>query len=306
MPPASNSVRRARPLLGTFVEIEVHGAAPATVEAAIEAAFGTIARVHDLMSFHKPESDLGRLNRLAGAKPVRVDLWTLQVLRTAMDLHRCSGGAFDVTVAPFLQQMGLLPGKDDKGPLIPTRMDASKEEDIELLPDRRVRLTSADTRIDLGGIAKGFAVDRAIETLRSHGIAGALINAGGDLAAFGPYPWHIGIRDPRDPRHLLCRVELRNAAIASSGGCFDPFGSSEPIGTAVIDSRSRTPAREIAGTTVRASSCMLADALTKVMMVRGCSAHAVLTHYAADAMLVFADGAVRMTRSFEGAVRHAA
>jgi FAD:protein FMN transferase len=304
LPTASNSVRRARPLLGTFVEIEVHGTPTEDMDAAIEDAFTAIARVHALMSFHEQDSDVGRLNRLARTKPVTIDVWTLRVLRTAMDLQLCSAGAFDVTVASVLQEIGLLPSHGDEPPLA-ARKSASTEA-IELMPDQRVRFSCPSTRIDLGGIAKGFAVDRAIEALRSHGVSSALVTAGGDVAAFGPHPWRVGIRDPRDPRHLLCRVELRNAAIASSGASFDPFESTEPIGTAVIDPRSCTAVREIAGATARASSCMMADALTKVLMVRGCSADAVLAHHGADAMLVFADGGVRMTRSFERAARRAA
>src|SRR4029077_1336107 len=109
MYPAANSVRRARPLLGTFVEIAAAGTAPARMVPAIEAAFAAVARVHALMSFHAPDSDVSRLNRVAPTGAVTVDPWTFQVLATAVALHRRSAGIFDIAVAPVLQARRLLP-----------------------------------------------------------------------------------------------------------------------------------------------------------------------------------------------------
>ena len=109
MQAAPDDLRRARPLLGTFVEISASGAASADMEDAIEAAFGAVARVHRLMSFHDRGSDVSRLNRKAKAGAVAVDPWTFEVLAIAQDLHRRSGGAFDIAVAPVLQGLGLLP-----------------------------------------------------------------------------------------------------------------------------------------------------------------------------------------------------
>jgi thiamine biosynthesis lipoprotein len=104
---AAADIRRARPLLGTFVEITA-AHAPA-LEAAVEAAFAAVATVHRLMSFHEPDSDVGRLNRHAAADAVRIHDWTYEVLEVALDIHHCSGGTFDITVAPALQALGLLP-----------------------------------------------------------------------------------------------------------------------------------------------------------------------------------------------------
>jgi FAD:protein FMN transferase len=117
---ASDSIRRARPLLGTFVEIEVAGAAKSDKNAAIDAAFDAISLVHRLMSFHEPESDVSRFNREARVRPTQVHAWTFQVLEAAIEMHRRSSGVFDVAVAPALQAMGLLPsgircdGADDR------------------------------------------------------------------------------------------------------------------------------------------------------------------------------------------------
>jgi thiamine biosynthesis lipoprotein len=273
MQPAFVSARRARPLLGAFVEITAEGGSRSDLDAAIDGAFQAVADVHRLMSPHEPESDVSRLNREASARAVSIHPWTYEVLRMASELHEASGGTFD---------MG--------------------GQAVELLADHRVRLGSTEARIDLGGIAKGFAVDRAIERLHDRGVSRGIVNAGGDLGAFGIDPHLIHIRDPRDPRLVLGHVEVRNEALASSGGHFDPFRSSEVEVTAVIDPRTREPARSGGGVTVRAPSCMVADALTKVIMVGGEPAAALLASYDASALLVSADGHVQVTPNWPGAL----
>src|SRR5262245_42143107 len=100
MTPVSGSARRARPLLGTFVDIAVAGAPRDVLDAEVESAFEVVAEVHRLMSAHDPESDVGRLNRSAAARAVSVHPWTYQVLEAALELHRRSVGIFDVAVAP--------------------------------------------------------------------------------------------------------------------------------------------------------------------------------------------------------------
>jgi len=300
---ACDSIRRARPLLGTFVEIVAAGAAPDEMNRAVAAAFAAVAEVHDLMSFHAAGSDVSRLNAQAWTAAVCVHPWTFQVMHTAADLHARSAGVFDVAIAPVLEDLGLLPRPSGGG--VSASGDLATAQAIELLPGHRIRFRQPDVRIDLGGIAKGFAVDRAIDVLRVHGIPAALVNAGGDLAAFGPSPHNVDIRDPRSPDRLICRVGLRNRAMASSGSCFDPFGSIVTA-SAIIDPRNRKPARAIAGVTVCAPCCVLADALTKVVMVAGASADALLDRYQAAAFVVLSDGSVQVTREFESGVRLAA
>ena len=280
MRPAFASARRARPLLGTFVEITAAGASRSDLDAAIDGAFQAAADVHRLMSPREPGSDVSRLNREASGRAVSVHPWTYEVLRVAVELHEASGGVFDVTVPTH--EMG---GRD-----------------VELLPGHRVRRGRREARIDVGGIAKGFAVDRAVDCLRDHGVPQGVVNAGGDLGAFGPDPHVIHIRDPRDPRFVLCHVELRNGALASSGGFFDPVQSSGAGVTGVIDPRTRTAARGVRGATVRAPSCVVADALTKIVMVLGEPAASLLAHYGANALFVSAPGHVYVTGDWHGDV----
>ena len=319
----NSGIQRARPLLGTFVEISAFGAPAAELEAAVEAAFGAIAEVHRLMSFHEPSSDVSRVNRDAFAKAVEVDPWTFQVLETALELHRRSGGIFDITTAAALQRLGLLPddavlgnqrcGIDaNPNPLLAFSTESAKRgfalacAGIDLLPNCRVRLQSADIRIDLGGIAKGFAVDCAIDILKERRIPAALVNAGGDLAAFGHGSHPIHIRDPRDPKRVLCEIELRGEALATSGPRFDPFHASEIASPAIIDPRTQTSAALVIGATVRAQTCMIADALTKLVMIAGEGASALLNHYSAKALMISSEAGVSLSLGFQGGLNYEA
>jgi thiamine biosynthesis lipoprotein len=283
-----NMIRRARPLLGTFVEITIDGAAPDASERAIDAAFAAIAQAHALMSYHEPASDVGRLNR-AAARPVVVHDWTLQVVRAAIELGARSSGLFNIAVAPVLEDLGLLPQVSRICSPERPRIDDA----VELMPGCRVRLRRPDVRIDLGGIAKGFAVDRAVGVLRAHRIRSGIVNAGGDLFGFGPDPHPIHIRDPRNPAALSLCVMVRNQALATSGPRFDPFHGRATADCAVIDPRDGTTVRGAPGVTVRAMSCMVADALTKVVMIDGEEAGDLLEHYGASAMLTTVGGEIR-------------
>src|SRR5271165_5325036 len=150
---ASDRLRRAKPLLGTFVEIEAAGAAPSQMAAAIDAAFEVVGRVHALMSFHAHDSDVSRLNREAYLRPTEVHAWTFAVLHAAVEMNRRSNGIFDIAVAPALQIIGLLPRPDDHPAIA---MQARSIDAIELGEGQAVRFRDRDVMIDLGGIAKGF------------------------------------------------------------------------------------------------------------------------------------------------------
>jgi thiamine biosynthesis lipoprotein len=287
MRPASASACRARPLLGTFVEISADGASPAAVHRAVDAAFHAVARIHRLMSVHEAGSDLSRLNRAEPGRATTLHPWTRAVLSAALALHTASGGLFDVTA-------GASPARGGGGP------------GFELLTRGRARRTRPGVTIDLGGIAKGFAVDRAVEALCRHGIAAGQVNAGGDLSAFGPRARAVDIRDPRRPEQPMCRIELDNAALASSAGRFDPMRANAASGSAVIDPVTALPAQAVLGATVCAPSCVIADALTKVVMNAGEAAAPVLEHYGASALFVSARGDLHVTADWKNEVRLAA
>lgn len=289
--------------MGTFVEVEVAASIASERNAAIAAAFNAVARVQRLMSFHDRESDVSRLNREAGTRPTRVDPWTFRVLEAAIEMHRRSLGIFDVAVAPLLQKTGLLPRDSDDSSARPA---VQLPGAIELLADNVVFFRSADTVIDLGGIAKGFAVDRAVEAMRSFDIEGGLVNASGDLRAFGQGTHTIHVRDPRDPSRLICQIDIANQALASTGRRFDPFESALTNDSAIIDPATRKPPTGFEGVTIQAPSCMIADGLTKVVMIAGTDAGALLKQYGAGALLVSCEGEILVSSDWHHVVHLAA
>jgi thiamine biosynthesis lipoprotein len=273
---APSETCRARPLLGTFVEITADCGSRL-----FEKAFAAVEQVHRSMSYHDPASEVSRLNRDAAREPVVVSAWTREVLREAFELAEESNGAFDPTVAPAICGLGFLPIT----PGAPRADRHASWRDIELLPRRRIRFRRA-LRIDLGGIAKGFAVDRAIDVLRAGGCGSGLVNAGGDLHAFGPRDWQIGIRDAARPSADACVVPLRNAALATSAGYFTRRRRGGRTITALVDGRTRRPVDASLSASVIAPTALIADALTKVVLVLGSGANSILLRHEASAMIL--------------------
>jgi thiamine biosynthesis lipoprotein len=272
-------LRRARPLLGTLVDIRVEAGAAARAQEAIAAAFAEIAIVHRLMSFHEAGSDLARLNRARPGEHVCVDARTAEVLQCAESLRLESTGAFDCAVADSLVGRGRLPS-----------MPATDASDVEArgpAGSAQVVVRRGAARLDLGGIAKGYAVDRAIGVLLGFGIEWALVNAGGDLRHIGTEAAEIKLRDPADPSRLVATVSVRDMALASSAsnGLSPTADAGDERGSTLIDPRCGRPLAAAVGASVIAPRCMMADALTKVVLVTGDTRHAMLEAHGASVVL---------------------
>lgn len=271
------AVRRARPLLGTRVEIAAEGLPDAELHAAVDAAFAAIERVHGLMSFQAQDSDIARLNRDAASQPVQVDAETWHVIDAALALSEHCFGTFDVTC-----------GRAVPGNARPTFRD------VELLPRHRVRFRRA-LQIDLGGVAKGYAVDRATECLRTAGARSGLVNAGGDLRVFGEEPVDVLVRAPSNPACAGASASIRDAALATTARY--PSFWRDSVAGALVDPRS-CGGEPICmrSASVRASRCLIADALAKALYLLGTGAAAALAHYGADGFLLDSDGLRRVGR----------
>lgn len=258
-------IERVRPLLGTTVSVRVECPDDTAAHRAIDAAFAAIGHVHARMSFHDADSDLSRIHAAAPGQRVTVDAQTAEVLRAAMLLSERTQGAFDVTVAAQLVAWGLLPTPHrDAAPVV-----GANWKDIDIDDEDGVRLRRR-LWIDLGGIAKGYAVDRAIDALRVHDIRHACINAGGDLRTLGEGPHLVAIAtDERHPSHYPV-LELGEASMASSSGRVFSAAGRGPH----VHGRRREGMGLSQSVSVIARKCMHADALTKVVMALGMrSAH---------------------------------
>jgi len=280
---SSIEIRRCRPLLGTFVEIAALGRNRVQIERAIKAAFRDVAKVHRLMSYHDPGSDVSHMNREAFPKSVIVHPWTWGVLEAAQQFARVSNGTFSVTVAPILAGWRYLPRQR-------YRADATATwEDIFLRKKCRVFFRRQLT-IDLGGIAKGFAVDRAVEVLKRNGVRAGIVNAGGDLRVFGSASQLVHVRHPAQPQRAAGAVRLRERAMATSGIYFARPKSRCRCRSPIVDARSRRAVCDFISVTVAAANCMTADALTKIVFALREQAAPLLARYAADALLLEQNG----------------
>jgi thiamine biosynthesis lipoprotein len=261
--------------MGTLVHVSARGRSRAQVQCAMDAAFAAIELVDRLMSFHAADSELTRLNRHAARRAHKVHPWTYAVLRRALRLAAHSNGLFDVAVGADLVREGLLPCPDLPGPS-PT----ATWRDIRLLPHHRVAY-ARPMLMDLGGIAKGFAVDRAIHALLRAGCIRGTVNAGGDLRRYGPQPELIHVRW-RDA--ALPLAYLRCGAIATSGpSTVLPGRLAQPIGH-IVDPRSRGLWPSDGAVSVAAPTCTLADALTKIAALAGPACQPLLARFGAQAL----------------------
>jgi thiamine biosynthesis lipoprotein len=247
-----------RPSLGTLVELRIEGLVALRAARACEQAFAEIATIHRLMSFHESGSDLGRLHCARAGTPVRVDARTYEVLDRALCIAAATQGRFDPTVAARQVARGLLPRPASSW----TPDPAARWHHIELVGGRKVRF-ARPLWVDLGGIAKGYAVDRAVEILVAVGATQVCVNAGGDIRVAGARSETINLRTHTGIAALPA-LEVADAAVATSAG---PFHGADGRAAAIhVNGCTRRPVDARRVVTVVASRCVVADALTKVIM----------------------------------------
>jgi thiamine biosynthesis lipoprotein len=276
--PERMTTRRCRPLLGTFVEITASGSDEERVRHSIDAAFNRIERIQNLMSVHDPDSELSQVNACALLHEVSVSDDTFSVLERGLELARESVGAFDFTIAPTLAHWNLLPAH------LLRQNTTGNWQDVKLLSGRRVRFTKP-VAIDVGGIAKGCAVDAAIEMLQSHGACSAMVNAGGDLRVFGHGPSVIHLRHPTDIHSLPHSIELQNASLATSSPSVTECKWRDRTVSHLVNPTSGRAVTGDISVTVRAQECWLADALTKVVLNAPALAEALMNKHNAEAYI---------------------
>lgn len=273
--------RRAQPWLGTLVEISIADPlGDAELMSCFNAAFARIADVHRLMSFHDPASDVSRINQAAIGESVEIHAHTYAVIRCALWIASATGGIFDVTCAPKLVEWGYLPMlAGDLPEHVPGRVS------VILQDGYRIKKTNA-AWIDLGGIAKGYAVDLAIASLRQSGIRSACVNAGGDLRAFGGTPYPVAIRHPMSPNEIALQTHLRDEALATSGTYFSRKRIDGRKCSALLNGSDSQPITSSYSASVRAPTCMLADALTKLVMASADPRHPLLAQFGVAAFIM--------------------
>lgn len=288
--------RRARPALGTLVHLEAHAADAATAAEAVTAAQAAIERVEQTLSYHRPDSELNQLHRYAARQPQTVSASTWTLLHHARELAEASAGCFDPSSIGALVRHGLRPPPPVHSALPDPH---ANWQDLELLPQQQVRFRRP-LWLDLGGIAKGYAVDCAISAMQEVGAVGGCVNAGGDLRHFGDHLLPLHVRHPANPAQLIPLGQLgASAAATSAPGWQHSDGPRQ--GQAVsplFDPQRGQPQLDSPSVTVLADHCWLADGLTKVVALQGSAAADVLAHYGAEAALFDHSGNITTSPGF--------
>jgi thiamine biosynthesis lipoprotein len=265
--------QREEAIMGTRVAVELWSEDRALAERAMDAVIAEMRRTDELMSTYKPESQLSQVNAHAHERPVQVDPDIIEVVERSFEVSRMSGGAFDITYASVgylydyrahqkptdAQIAAALPGVDYR------KVQVDREA-------HTIRFLREGVRIDLGGIAKGYAVDRAVQHLRELGIRHAMVNAGGDTRLLGDRrgkPWMVGIRDPRSAGRVVMRVPLADEAISTSGDYERYFEEDGVLYHHILVPSTGRSARGVRSATVIGPDATLTDGLSTTLFVLG-------------------------------------
>ena len=265
--------KREEAIMGTAIGVELWSDDHAAGESAIDAVMAEMHRIDRAMSPHKPDSELSRINRDAGSAPVTVSAEMARLLARARDFAQLSGGAFDITYAAVGQLY------DYRRRIRPSDAELAQAraavgwQYLELdMQARTVRFTRAGMRIDLGGFAKGHAVDNATKILRHRGIRHAMVSAGGDSRVIGDRrgrPWTIGVRDPRRPGEMAALLPLEDVSISTSGDYERYFDADGQRFHHLIDPATGKSPSGVHSVTILAEDGLTTEALAKTVFVLG-------------------------------------
>jgi len=264
--------------MGTTYSLVLYGDNRDRLEAAAEAAFEEARRLDRLLSHYRAQSDVSEINRLAAQRPVKVTPEMFRLLEACLEYSRASEGAFDITVGPLIRLWGFfkgdgrVPGRAEVAPALANVGYRRLRLDAEA---RTVRFEHPGMALDLGGIGKGYAVDRMIETLRENGISQALLSAGGSsiygLGSPGAETggWPVKIRDPRNSSRTAEELRLKDASLSTSGSYEKFFVAEGRVYSHIMDPRTGYPAQGVLAVSVVAPRTIDSEAWTKPFFVLG-------------------------------------
>lgn len=296
--------------MGTRCDIQALHPDEAFADAAIARGYAEMERVAALVTSWDERSEISRVNAGAGREAVVVSPDTLAIVKRGLWIAEQTDGAFDITVGAF---RGLWKFDQDRDGTLPT--EAEVRERLALVGWRDVQVDEAASTVKLGragmrlnveGIAKGYAVDAAVRAMRAAGLKDFLVQAGGDLFASGRHgdrDWQVGIQDPRGARgNIMYEVSLADRAFNTSGD-YERFVMREGVRYHhILDARTGFPSRASRSVTVLAPDAFTADVLDTALFVIGPEAalRLVATQPGVEAVIVGGDNQVHMTPGLSG------
>jgi FAD:protein FMN transferase len=268
-------VRRvADGIMGTRITVELWAEDKAQGDRAIDAVLDSMRFIDETMSVYKPTSEVSQVNAKAADGPMHISKELFDLLTTAKEYSVITDGAFDITYASVGYMYDFRNHVRPDEAQIAKALPAINYRHVLLDPkNQTVQFSQPGVRIDLGGIAKGYSVDRAINVLKSMGIARAYVGAGGDSRIIGDRfgkPWIVGIRDPRKgPNSVIARIPLVDAAISTSGDYERFFEENGVRYHHIIDPHTGHSASKVRSATVIGPYATRTDGLSKTAFVLG-------------------------------------
>lgn len=312
LPARAITIKNARAKMGSPFEITVVTADEAAAWRAIEAGWSEIDRIEALISSWRETSETSAINRAAGGEPVVVSRELLDLVARAIKVSRLTGGAFDVTFGAVgrLWDLKADPPRLPEPAEIAAALELVDFRAIELDPAASsVRLAKPGMRLGWGAIGKGYAANRTVAMLRAQGAAGGLVNAGGDIVAFGHQedgsPWKIAIAHPLRPQQVFAFLEVEDQAVVTSGD-YERYAEIDGVRYAhIIDPRTGWPVRGVRSVTVVCPDGELADALATATFVMGVTDGLTLIDRlnGVEAMVVDDEGVIHYSQHLEQHIR---
>jgi thiamine biosynthesis lipoprotein len=304
-PARAEWMARDESIMGTRISVQLRAADAAKGTAAIDAVMAEMRRIDALMSHYKPDSQLSQINLHAADAPVTVDRELFDLLKVSLHFSEITDGAFDITYAGvghlYDYRRHIRPTEAQIQAALPTVNWRNLILDPEKLT---VKFAMPGMRIDVGGIGKGYAVDRCIAILQSMGISHALVTAGGDSRIIGDRdgrPWIVGIRHPDDPNKIVTRLPLVDTAMSTSGDYYRYFDEDGVRYHHIIDPRTGHSASRVRSATILGPTATETDGMSKTAFVLGAEKTLELINRMPkfDAIFITPDGRVLYSHGLE-------
>jgi len=300
-----------RTSLHTITSMTVVTSNEQQAQQAIDAAYRELERLGQMLNFYADDSEVTAINKNAGIRPVRVSPETFEVIRQAVFASENTEGAFDATVGPLVKlwdfKRGIIPDKD----AIEELLERVGYKNIVLdASAQTVYLKEEGAQIDLGGILKGYAADKASLVLQKHGLSSGIVTIGGEVRAFGNKPdgtpWIVGIQNPRQKGpndEVIATMALSNRSVSTSGDYIKFFEKDGVRYHHILNPKTGYPAEQCGSVTVIANDGVTADGFSKIFVLGPEKGLKIAKKVGFDAIFIDCNGKISMSEGLQDKIR---